>query len=111
MAILENVKEIFDGEDQDTEGDWIIKQLSDLGYVVTVILSQAHILGSLATRIRAYFLCIRLPREIANDYARQVHVRQQTPDFCFEIHHLNIPQTINMPTNLISIVFTTTAFK
>ena len=79
VAILENVKEIFDGEEDETEGDWIIEQLEALGYVVTVIISKATSLGSLAQRIRAYFICILLPRAIAHDASRQVHVRPRTP--------------------------------
>ena len=81
MAILENVKEVFDGDEDETEGDWIIEKLTAMGYVVTVIMARASTLGSLAVRIRAYFICIRLPRAIANDDDRKVHATHPTPKF------------------------------
>ena len=72
LIILESVKEIFSTElGESSDGEFVLSQLRLAGYVVsTYITSKAHELGSLPTRIRVYFLGMRVPKAIADSPAK-----------------------------------------
>ena len=89
IVIIENVKEIFAGDDF-ADGDCVVSEMSLMRYVVTVIISKAQSLGSLVTCGRAYFVCIRLPRAVHNEEASQLQCQQNVTE-CYNAFQVSIP--------------------